>query len=161
MAVTLREDEALSAFKWTAHSAGVSDHLLGGAVFPDEAAARAGWDTYRPAVWRAAHRMTVPPTAKLYDGFQTTGRDLIWSTWNTVTGLNLADVRRALAADEAAVVVFEHSNPAAAVQMVDVLRLVREDLATFAAIASELAGDQFGGAIARLSTARTFGEALS
>jgi hypothetical protein len=157
----LAEADALSAFKWTVAGDGCANHLLEGAVFPDAAAARAGWETYRRAAWLTAHRLTVPPTARLYDGFTTLGRDLIWSTWNANAGLNLADVRRALAADEAAVIAFERANPAGAATMTDVLRLYREDLATLAAIASELAGDQFGGAIARLSTARTFGEAMS
>ena len=124
---SLSESAALSAFKWTTAGGGVTGHLLDGPTFPDAAAARAGWECYRRSVWKSAHRMTVPPSAMLYDELTTAGHALIWSTWKVTAGLDFAAVRAALASDEAAVVAFERANPAAAAQIADYLAAWRAD----------------------------------
>lgn len=156
---SLSESAALSAFKWTTAGGGVTGHLLDGPTFPDAAAACAGWECYRRSVWKSAHRMTVPPSAMLYDELTTASHALIWSTWNVTAGLDLAAVRAALASDEAAVVAFERANPAAAAQIADYLAAWRADLARMDNIAERLSREPFGGAIEELGSAAMSGDA--
>ncbi len=100
--------------------------LTGDDVAPDRATARRVWPHYRRAAWSHMFVGRVPCAAAVHDGLTTTGRDVLWNTWQH-DSFSLSDVLEALAADRAALKAFEQNDPKGAATVEDyLLRLASE-----------------------------------
>jgi hypothetical protein len=147
--------DPVSAFRWTTN--GYAPHPLGLEVYANEREARAAWDTYRRDVWRVAHRMSVPATARLYDGLTMRGLERLHLTFTYIAGIDLAGALAGVEEDRQAIVHFERANPTGAFAIADFLAMWRADLDRIAHIAHQLHGDRYAGAYQQLGTALTYG----
>ena len=101
-AVGLTPDQAISAFRWSAHGAGL-DHILDLPHFATEAEAQQAWAQVRRAVWAQCPRFRVPDTAITFDGVRMEALAFVFSTWHHWnTRFDLDAALRLLEADRTA-----------------------------------------------------------
>ena len=139
----LTEQEAVSAFRWSIDTGNDGrSHVLDGPHFKSAAAARAGWEQHRRAVWDSSHRFTVPAAASVYDKLSLGAVDAIRSAWPHDGPFREADVLEVLAMDRANLERFAATAGAQAIA--DFLQMLRDDLGNIEQTAHDLAAVPVG-----------------
>ena len=114
-------------------------------VYATRAAAERAWQACRRTAWAMCRRLQPPSAALVYDGLTRAGFEALWRRlpWQIFDAACVRAVRRAVAADRAAVAAFREADPTGAAEIADYLAMWLGDLDAIAQ-AAELRGEVDG-----------------